>query len=157
MQIPHTEKFCTHRKMLLSPYSAIHFSVYIECFSKFVKLLDTLPQNFRQTCSIIYVMCYIPRFGWRHRDTDSFAARLYKPRTTILTTDITSCQSLVVLPLYVWRHHFHSQYIHYCHCLPKIYNYALNNMYFKLFISDQFFSNVNKVGFDSFCCGFILL
>ena len=30
-----------------------------------------------------------------------------------------------------------------------MYIYALNNMYFKLFIADQFFSHVNKDGADS--------
>ena len=64
-------------------------------------------------------------------------------------TDITTSQSFAVLSLYLWCHIFHLQHFYYNHCLSKMYIYALNNMYFKLFIADQFFSHVNKDGADS--------
>ena len=83
-------------------------------------------------------------------DIDSFAAWMCKYRTTLyvdhwhnlppvfcssVTLPLASPLSFAAFPS--------------CHCSSKIYNHALNNMYFNLFIADQLFSHVNKQGADS--------
>ena len=76
------------------------------------------------------------------------------PELQSQTTDITSRQYYIVLSLYLWRHHFHSQCFHYC--LKCIFMLLITSQ-FQICIADQFFLHVIEERTDYIHYGFIFL